>query len=654
MTSTNLPAELIPHITTIEYVCQKQPSGLQPAFLFVLDTCVRQEEFDALKESVLKTIDLLPKNSLVGLITFGTTVQVYDLSFTFSTRSVIFRGTNNIELSSLQHMLDLKAPGKQFTGMPDNPYILPLSKCEENFRAIIEELCLDPRIVQNDKRPLRSTGVAVSISISLLELLYANRGARIMLFISGPCTQGPGLVVSEELKEQIRSHHELNKETAKHYSNATKFYSQQSKRAATNGHAIDVFSCSLDQIGLLEMRSLVKDTGGIIIFADGFYFDIFKNSLYKMFEKNEQGYLQFGLNAEIEVYTSMELKVMGAIGHMASLGKKSNNVSDNVLGIGKTSAWKIPALDRNSTFAFLFEVVNQHSNSIQTKRNGMVQFHTTYQHPNGYRVLRVTTVAHAWCDPSLGHKALLPGFDQETAAALMARIAVYKNETEDANSIRWLDRTLIQLYNKFCTFQKGIPETLQIPDEMNVYHQFMFYLRRGPLIQVFNNSPDETTFFRYCLLRENVSNVLVMIQPTLDSYTLDEDPQPALLSATSVLPTNVLLLDTFFHIIVHYGSTIAQWRKAGYHENPEYENLKELLEMPLLDAEELMKSRLPLPMYIECDQGTSQARFLVATIDPSITHNDFTSNEKGEVVFSEDVNLRVFVDFLKKRVVEFE
>lgn len=76
-----------------------------------------------------------------------------------------------------------------------------------------------------------------------------------------------------------------------------------------------------------------------------------------------------------------------------------------------------------------------------------------------------------------------------------------------------------------------------------------------------------------------------MIQPTLDSYTLDSDRVPVPLSATSVSPNNILLLDTYFHIIIHTGDTIAQWRNAGYHLQEEYENLKELLEAPKVDAE---------------------------------------------------------------------
>ena len=37
--------------------------------------------------------------------------------------------------------------------------------------------------------------------------------------------------------------------------------------------------------------------------------------------------------------------------------------------------------------------------------------------------------------------------------------------------------------------------------------------------------------------------------------------------------------------------TIAQWRAAGYHDQPEYENFKQLLEAPVTDAAEILLSR---------------------------------------------------------------
>ena len=89
--------------------------------------------------------------------------------------------------------------------------------------------------------------------------------------------------------------------------------------------------------------------------------------------------------------------------------------------------------------------------------------------------------------------------------------------------------------------------------------------------QVFNNSPDETAYFRMLLNRENISNATVMIQPSLTSYTFSSPPQPALLDVASIAADRILLLDAYFSVVVFHGMTIAQWRNMGYHEQPEHE-----------------------------------------------------------------------------------
>jgi protein transport protein SEC23 len=108
-------------------------------------------------------------------------------------------------------------------------------------------------------------------------------------------------------------------------------------------------------------------------------------------------------------------------------------------------------------------------------------------------------------------------------------------------------------------------------------------------------------------------------------------------------------------VVVFYGDTIAQWRKQGFQDDPKYENLKQLLAAPKDDAQLILKERFPYPRYIECDQYSSQARFMYASIDPAITHNTLGSTgTQGEVIFTDDVNLRVFMEFLKKRAVASE
>lgn len=168
------------------------------------------------------------------------------------------------------------------------------------------------------------------------------------------------MVVSDELKEPIRSHHDINKDRAKYVNPATQHYDALAKRAVKAAHTVDIYACSLDQVGLMEMRYLVKRTGGVIILADEFDSDMFKKSFQKLYaHSDDTEQLKMAFNGTLEVQTSRELKVCGAIGHLSSLGKKGPSVAETEIGIGGTSAWRMCGLDPTSTYALYFEVVNQ-------------------------------------------------------------------------------------------------------------------------------------------------------------------------------------------------------------------------------------------------------------------------------------------------------
>lgn len=129
-------------------------------------------------------------------------------------------------------------------------------------------------------------------------------------------------------------------------------------------------------------------------------------------------------------------------------------------------------------------------------------------------------------------------------------------------------------------------------------------------MQVFNNSPDETAYFRMVMERENVLNSLVMIQPTLLSYSFNGPPEPVLLDVASIVTDRILLLDAFFHVCVYHGTTIAQWHKAKYQDNPEHAAFAQLLAAPRVRT----RTRLRAPEHRRpCGCGSSRvpARFCV-------------------------------------------
>ncbi|MEE6519776.1 hypothetical protein FKM82_017516 [Ascaphus truei] len=155
----------------------------------------------------------------------------------------------------------------------------------------------------------------------------------------------------------------------------------------------------------------------------------------------------------------------------------------------------------------------------------------------------------------------------------------------------------------------------------------MFHLRRSPFLQVFNNSPDESSYYRHQFMRQDLTQSLIMIQPILYSYSFSGPPEPVLLDSSSILQDRILLMDTFFQILIYHGETIAQWRKACYQDMAEYENFRHLLQAPVDDAQEILHSRFPMPRYVDTEHGGSQVSartgdfFYWSTMTETFSHN---------------------------------
>ena len=708
ISETNLPAELIPQYATCEYELHTVPPAGSPCFLFVVDTCgggAVKEELAELADSLQQALHLLPPDALVGLISYGTNVSVYELASEAIAKSYIFRGNREYGPGRVAELLGCNRPTPQQpqggpAGQPPNPaggvgqevlsrFLLPVSECSYVLESILDDLRKDPWPVPSDKRPARATGCALSVATSLLHLAIPRRGGRVMLFTTGPCTSGPGAIVSRLKDEDIRSRADLAKNAEALHKPACEFYAKLAnpaqvgvpedkkkkkpdKNVTTTApyHVVDVFACSLDQVGLLEMKELVEATGGLMVLGDSFGQSVFKESLRRVFNRfpddlpQDGGQLSMAFNTSLEVLTSREFKISGAIGPIKSLNKAGPNVSEITVGVGGTSAWSLGGADPTTTIAIYFDISN--TGNVPEGKRRCIQFLTRYLHANGRTRVRATTLVGNWYNPpntpkddvraerqAMINSPVRMSFDQEAAAVLTARMAVQQTETDQVGDVlRWVDRSLIRLCAKFAEYEPDNPQSFRLSPEFSLYPQFMFHLRRSQFLQVFNSSPDEAAYYRYILTRENTTNSLVMIQPTLLSYSFNGPPQAAMLDAESVRPDTILLLDTFFHVVVFHGETIAAWREQGYHEQEEHAAFRSLLEAPQSDAQLIMDARFPVPRYIVCDQHKSEARFLMAKLNPSVTHNSDLGGIGGAQVNTDDVSLRVFMEHLMKLAVQ--
>ncbi|XP_058084784.1 protein transport protein SEC23 C [Magnolia sinica] len=669
MAEDNLPAELFPQYTTIEYCSPVEAPipTVPPVFLFVVDTCIIEEELAFLKSALSQAIDLLPDNSLVGLVTFGTFVQVHELGFGQIPKSYVFKGSKEMTKDQILDQMGFfsKKPKPAIgivAGLRDglssesiSRFLLPASECEFILSSVLEELQKDPWAVPTDQRSTRCTSTALSVAASLLGACVPGSGARIMAFIGGPSTEGPAAIVSKNLSDPIRSHKDLDKDSAPHYHKAVKFYDGLSKQLVNQGHVLDLFACALDQVGVAELKVAVERSGGLVVLAESFGHSVFKDSLKHIFQSTDYD-LGLSFNGIFEINCSKDVKVQGIIGPCASLEKKGPLCSETVVGQGNTCAWKMCGLDKATTLCLIFDIVKKDSPDAigqPTSNQYYFQFLTYYQHSDGQMRLRATTLSRRSVVGPGCMQDLVAGFDQEAAAVVMARLVSFKMESEaEFDPIRWLDRSLIRLCSRFGDYQKDSPSSFGLSPRFSIFPQFMFHLRRSQFVQVFNNSPDETAYYRMILNRENVSNSVVMIQPSLISYSFHSIPEPVLLDVAAIASDRILLLDAYFTVVVFHGVTIAQWRNAGYQNQADHEAFAQLLRAPRDDSDAIIKERFPVPRLVICDQYGSQARFLLAKLNPSATYNSDAPPPGGDVIFTDDVSFQVFMDHLQRLVVQ--
>ncbi|CAK9442189.1 uncharacterized protein LODBEIA_P59320 [Lodderomyces beijingensis] len=634
----------------------------------------------------------------------------YTLEQIQSTLGILGSGLRAGSLANQAHAQD----SAHVIGSSGRRFLQPVAMAEYQLTSIIEDLVPNsfPRDNFNE-RPERATGSAINVATLLLKAILGNShltGGHLMVFISGVCTFGAGRIVDRHLKAPLRSHHDIVKWQstiiqAPSTSSKTKtdvsllipaksFYHDLTKELVVLGLSCDLFIGSYDQVGLFEMEEICYKTGGAVVMTDSFGTAIFKQSFANFFKKSDQDpeFVNMCFNGTLEVKVPSDLKIEGLVGQATALPfnklvpTNAKMIGEKQVGEGKTNSWKLCSVNPQSTYAVYFDKLDSFSTSPTS-----IQFLFHYQHPSGEMRLRVTTVGINVL-PDSDNLNLELSFDQEAALVLVARKAIdemqfdvghsNKNSSSSSSSsstskksfvttaaiTKQLDQMLMNFCSRFAVYNFGSIDSFRLSNSFSLYPQFLYHLRRSPFIRVFNSSPDETSFVRIVFMHEDLANSLLMIQPSLLSYDINtwgsvvdettneaiSEPESVLLDSASLGHSKILLLDTFFQILIHHGSQVADWRRAGYHEQDEFEYFKEFLEAPKKEAMELLSDRFPLPRFIDCDEGGSQARFLTAKLNPSTSYatnvNHFYGWGERTDVFTDDINLQSYMEHIQRVV----
>lgn len=120
-------------------------------FLFVIDTCVIEEEMGFLKSALSRAVGMIPENSLVGLITFGSYVSVHELGFGQIPKVYVFKGSKEITKDQLLEQMGFfskkpKPTAGVIAGVRDglsqesiSRFLLPASECEFTLNSVYSQ-----------------------------------------------------------------------------------------------------------------------------------------------------------------------------------------------------------------------------------------------------------------------------------------------------------------------------------------------------------------------------------------------------------------------------------------------------------------------------------------------------------------------------------
>ncbi|KAG0417293.1 Protein transport protein SEC23, partial [Dictyocoela roeselum] len=323
-----------------------------------------EERHGLMAEGLRIIYDGLPDDARIAIVTFGTHVELLDLDtanvYVFSGKKSYDKGVCELIERGL---LRGKEEGSGQAAMLR--FFKAKSENHEKILAFIDKLERDQFPVIDGKRPVRCTGAALSLAVSICEGLFSDTGLKIFLFTQGPCTFGPGCTASLNLKDDLRSTSDILSGSATYAKTASDFYATFAKKMGDLGYSIDILAATLYDIGLYEMKPIIDTTGGMVVMAQDFDREIFTTSCRKL--QNSQ----YGFNAKIRVNCSSSIIFKGTFGQGCPVGTN----------------WRLNALYPSHTLAFLFE------SKASEPGTGYVQIVTQYQREDRKLITRITTFA---------------------------------------------------------------------------------------------------------------------------------------------------------------------------------------------------------------------------------------------------------------------
>lgn len=555
-------------------------SRMSAPIVVVVDDCLDEPHLQHLQSSLHAFVDSLSPTTRIGIVTYGRTVSVYDLSEGSIASADLLPGNVSPSQDSLKQLV-------YGTGVYLSPIHASLPVAHSIFSSLRPYNLNLPEASRD-----RCMGAAIEVALAIVQgpsaevsqgvVKKPGGSSRIIVCAGGPNTYGPGSV-PHSFSHPNYPHMEKT---------ALKWMEHLGREAHKRNTLIDILCAGTCPVRVPILQPLVKASGGILILHDDFG-EAFGVNLQRASNRAA------GSHGLMEIRCSDDINVTQVIGpgeeahtdnHEAF--KNDNSVSIQMLSVEETQCFAVSMETRGnikSDFAYF-------------------QFGILFSNLYQADITRVITVRLPTVDSVSSY---LDSVQDEVAAVLIAKRSLLRAKSfSDAIDVRkTVDERIKDITNRFGS-QMPKSKLYQFPKELSYLPEILFHLRRGPLLGSIVGHEDERSVLREIFLNASFDLSLRMVAPRClmhrEGGTFEE------------LPAHDLAMQSDAAVVLDHGTDVFIWLGAELAAQ-EGRSAAALAACRTL-AEELTEIRFPAPRILAFKEGSSQARYFVSRLIPA--HKD--------------------------------
>lgn len=458
-------------------------SRMSAPIVLVIDECLDEPHLHHLQSSLHAFVDSLPPITRLGIILYGRTVSVYDLSEEAMASADVLPGDKSPSQESLKALI-------YGTGI----YLSPMHASLAVAHSIFSSLRAYKLNVPEASRD-RCLGTAVEVALAIIQgpsadlsrgLVKRSGGnSRIIVCAGGPNTYGPGSV----------PHSFSHPNYPYMEKTAIKWMENLGCEAHRHNTIIDILCAGTCPVRVPILHPLAKTSGGVLVLHDDFG-EAFGVNLQRASARSA------GSHGLLELRTSDDILIT------------------QVVGPGEGSRVDTHETFKNDTALYIqmlsVEETQSFSLSMETEgdiKSDFVFFQFAIQYSNVYQadVSRVITVRLPTVDSI---SAYLESVQDEVAAVLIAKRTLLraKNHSDAIDMRATIDERIKDIALKFGS-QLPKSKLHSFPKELSLLPELLFHLRRGPLLGSIIGHEDERSVLRNLFLNASFDLSLRMVAP---------------------------------------------------------------------------------------------------------------------------------------------